>query len=60
MGNCASPAELEDLWAIDNAAYSKASITCDYLREISGLVVVLPARLRSLFSRTALWEPLAL
>ena len=54
--NCAwgpvrSPAELEDLWAIDNAAYAKLQSPT----KSSGLVVVLPLRLagRSLAARLA-------
>jgi hypothetical protein len=47
--NCAwgpvrSPAELEDLWAIDNAAYAKLQSPT----KSSGLVVVLPLRLAGL------------
>ena len=54
VGPVRSPAELEDLWAIDNAAYGEASITCERFQDWW-----FPSRSACgpCFSKTALWGP---
>jgi hypothetical protein len=53
VGPVRSPAELEDLWAIDKAAYEEASITYERFDE---WWASFPLGLRPCFSGTELWE----